>query len=266
MKAARLLRLALPPILLGSAVPTLAQDNSPGWTISIGPGVYFRPEFPGARDLELRPWPVIDIRRAGTDPLFETPDEGFGFGIVGDEDFRIGPAFQIEHGRDEEDAIPGIGDVGTTIEGGAFAELYVAPALRLRGEVRKGFGGHKGVVADIGADVIFGTPAEGLNFSIGPRLRLANARYVRAFFGVNPEQSALTGLPVYNVDGGLHSAGALAFANYQFDRRWGIQGYARYDRLLGDAKNSPLVLSSVGSRDQYEVGIGLSFSFDVGAD
>lgn len=258
---ARTLRFVLPALFLLAAAPGLAQEDD-GWTVEIGPGAYFRPTFPGADALELRPWPVIDIYRTARGPTFETPDEGFGFGIIGNDRFRIGPTVQIEHGRDEDDAIPGIGDVGRTIEGGAFAEAYLSPSIRLRGEVRKGFGGHKGVVGDVGADFIMGD-IDAFQFSIGPRARLADARYVRTFFGVNPEQSALTGLPVHDVDGGLHSAGALAFATYRLTSSLSVQAYGRYDRLLGDARDSPLVLSDVGSRDQYEAGIGLSYRFAI---
>lgn len=261
--SASLFLFALPAAVLLPTAPAAAQDSDDkGWTIEIGPGAYFRPKFPGAKDLELRPWPVIDVYRTKRGPTFETPDEGFGFGIVGDDSFRIGPTLQLSPGRDEEDAIAGIGDVDGSIEGGAFVESYVTPNFRLRGEVRKGFGGHKGVVGDLGADLIFGRP-EALQFSIGPRARIANARYVRAFYGINPAQSALSGLPIHDVDGGLHSAGALAFAKYRLGGSWAIEAYGRYDRLLGDAKDSPLVLSHVGSRNQYEVGLGLSYRFNI---
>lgn len=264
MTATSLLRrLAFAAALPLAASPAIAQDEGrKGWTVEVGPGAYFKPEFPGAKDLKLRPWPVIDVYRTERGPTFETPDEGFGFGIIGNDNFRVGPALQFEGGRDEEDAIPGIGDVKTSVEGGAFVEAYISPSFRLRGEVRKGFGGHKGVVGDFGADFITGIP-ERVQFSIGPRARVANARYVRAFFGVNPAQSALTGLPVYDAGGGLHSAGALAFAKYRLGGPWGMEAYGRYDRLLGDAKDSPLVLSDFGSRNQYEVGLGLSYRFNI---
>lgn len=243
--------------------PAVAQDgDDAGWTLEIGPGAYFGPRFPGASDLELRPWPLIDMYRTADGPDFETPDESFGFSLTGDRTFRAGPALQIQGGREEQDAIEGIGDVGTTVEGGAFVEAYLGTGFRLRGEVRKGFGGHKGVIGDIGADAIFGSP-RALQFSIGPRLRIANSRYVRAFYGINPDQSALTGLPVHNVDGGVHSAGGLAYATYRLSDRIGLQAYGRYDRLLGDAEDSPLVRSAVGSPDQYEVGLGLTYAFNI---
>jgi outer membrane protein len=257
-------RFALPAALLLTAAPSPAQDGAPaGWTVTVGPGGAYVPAFPGADKLELRFWPIVNVRRRGTEPRFQTPDDSFGIGLIGNSRFRVGPSLAIEPGRDEADAIPGIGDVGTTIEGGAFAEAFPAEHFRVRADVRKGFGGHKGVVADIGADAIMGSPGDRFHLSVGPRVRFANARYVRAFYGISPAQSALTGLPVHDAGGGLHSAGALSFANYQLSPRFGVQAYGRYDRLLGDAKDSPLVLSSVGSRDQYEVGLGLTYTFDI---
>lgn len=258
--------MAFPACLAFAAAPALAQSGDDaedkGWIVTVGGGGVLQPRFPGAQDLELRPWPLFDARRIGTQAGFSTPDQSFGIGLVNGANFRVGPALNIASGRDEEEAIAGIRDVGTTIEGGAFAEAYMSDAFRFRAEVRKGFGGHKGIIGDLGADYIMGSP-EGTHFSIGPRLRLANARYVRAFYGVNPAQSALTGLPVHNVNGGLHSAGALAFAGISLGERLGLRAYGRYDRLLGDAADSPLVLSSVGSRNQFELGLGLTYSFTI---
>ncbi len=242
-----------------------AQDGETrsGRTITIGPGVAYVPEFPGAKKQAIDFWPIIAVRPLGEEAQYEAPDDNFGFGIIGNRNFVIGPALNVQRGRDEDDAIPGIGDVKTTFEAGAFAEGYLADHVRFRASVRKGFGGHKGLVADGGVDFIMGKASDTFHFSLGPRVRYANARYQRAFYGVNAEQAAATGLPLYRPGGGLQSAGALAFANYQMSRAIGVQTYARYDRLLGDAKDSPLVLSDVGSRNQYEVGIGLTYTFDL---
>lgn len=258
-------RFSFAAALLFGAAPALAQDDAPaGWTISLGPGVAYVPTFPGSDEMELRFWPLVDVRRTGTEAQFETPDDSFGFGIIGNRSLRVGPSFNIQNGRDEEDAIAGIGNVGTTIEAGVFAEAFLADHFRLRADVRKGFGGHRGLVADIGADAIAGKPSDRFHASIGPRLRFADGRYVRAFYGIDTAQSAATGLPVYDSGGGLHSAGALTFTSYQLSPSLGVQAYARYDRLLGDAKDSPLVKSSAGSRNQYEAGIGLAYSFRIG--
>ncbi|MDT9600098.1 MipA/OmpV family protein [Sphingosinicella rhizophila] len=249
--------------LLALPAPASAQEAK-GWIVTLGPGAALVPKYPGAKKDEIRFWPIVDVRRAGSEPRFETPDDSFGISLVRSRTFRFGPALNIQRGRDEEDAILGIGDVGTSIEGGAFVEAFLADHFRLRGEVRKGFGGHKGWVADVGGDLILGRPVDRFHLSVGPRLRLADGKYGRAFYGVDAEQALATGLGPHDVDSGLHSVGALSFANFQLSPRLGIQGYARYDRLVGDVADSPLVRSAFGSRSQYEVGLGLTYSFNIG--
>jgi outer membrane protein len=258
-----------------AASPSLAQNSdndgnkssdkndSSIFILTIGPGVRLRPEFPGAKGGELGLFPLIQVRKAGTDPVFSTPDQSFGPSLIRSEGLRGGPALRLGERRDEDDAVDGIGNVKRAVEVGAFAEAYLSESLRARGELRKGLGGHKGLLADLGADVIVGKVTEPLHFSIGPRARLADKKYVRAFYGIDAAQSLSTGLPVHDVDGGLHSVGALGSMKYRMNGGFGLQGYARYDRLLGDAADSPLVRSSVGSRNQFEIGAGLTYSFGI---
>jgi outer membrane protein len=46
-----------------------------------------------------------------------------------------------------------------------------------------------------------------------------------------------------------------------FNPQWEVHSYVEYERLLGDAANSPLVTAR-GSPNQTTVGIGASYSFD----
>ena len=48
----------------------------------------------------------------------------------------------------------------------------------------------------------------------------------------------------------------------QFGPRWGLFGYARAERLIGDAAKSPLV-RTYGSRNQLSAGAGVSYAFTV---
>ena len=50
--------------------------------------------------------------------------------------------------------------------------------------------------------------------------------------------------------------------DYQLGPRWGVFGYARYERLVGDAAKSPVV-REFGSRNQMSAGIGLNYTFTV---
>ena len=74
--------------------------------------------------------------------------------------------------------------------------------------------------------------------------------------------SAASGLPSYRPDGGLHAAGIASGISYQFSPRVGLFGFGRYERLVGDAADSPIV-RELGSRNQLSGGLGLNYVFTV---
>ena len=258
-------------LLILYAPPVAAQDGDEeddgggGRLVTIGAGVQAYPKYPGASDLGINPMPVFDLRRPGEPIHFEAPDEGWGFGLLGrDSRVNIGPAIQFQGKRDEDDVGAPVGDVGFTIEAGAFVEAYLGDSFRLRAEGRRGIGGHEGWIGDIGADLI-ARDGDRTIFSIGPRLRLADDNYMGAYFGISPEAAVQTGLPLYTPEAGVFSVGGTAGLRHHFgaDGRWGVHAYARYDRLVGDAVDSPIV-TNFGSVNQYGAGIGLSYTFRVG--
>ena len=97
-------------------------------------------------------------------------------------------------------------------------------------------------------------------FSIGPRVTLGDAKYHRAYFGVTPAAATTSGLPAYDPGGGIQSVGITAGYHRMLGKRWGIAVYGRYDRLIGDAADSP-VTRQLGSRSQPSGGIALSYTF-----
>ena len=246
------------------ASPAAAQDGEgSGWTLTVGGGAQAYPKFPGADELGFAPMPIVDFRRQGTPMPFEAPDEGWGFGLLGrDRSFNIGPAVQFQRKRRDEDVGAPVGEVGFTIEVGGFAEIFLADNFRLRGEGRKGLGGHEGWVGDVAADFVL-RDGDRYVFSIGPRARLSDDRYQDSYFGVTPAVALASGLPVHDPEGGVHALGIVAGLHYMVDRNWGLYTYAGYDRLIGDAADSPII-RTYGSRHQYSGGLGLFYTFDVG--
>ena len=65
---------------------------------------------------------------------------------------------------------------------------------------------------------------------------------------------------MYQPGGGLHAVALASGLTYQFNRRFGTFGFARYERLVGNAAKSPIV-RQFGSRDQFSAGAGLSYTF-----
>lgn len=241
-----------------AAAPAAAQARGER-IVAIGAGPQIAPKFIGSDELRLFPMPLIDIRREG-DPLrLETPDEGIGLGLLGPSSaIDFGPSIQIQTKRKDEDAGVAIGEVDTSVELGGFVQWQGLPWLRVRVEGRKAVSGHDGVNGDILVDLVHRSGPTLL--SIGPRARVSNARFQRAYFGVDPAQSARTGLAVFQPDGGVHAVGVASSVQHQFNGRWGLYGYAAYDRLVGDAADSPFI-RSFGSRNQFSAGLGLTYSF-----
>jgi outer membrane scaffolding protein for murein synthesis (MipA/OmpV family) len=212
--------------------------------------------------MKLAPLPIFSFRKEGKPASFEAPDEGMGFSLFGKEGgIQVGPALQLQGKRREKDVGAAVGNVGWTAEAGAFIQAYAGENLRFRLEGRRGIGGHEGWLGDVSADFI-ARRGDSTIFSIGPRLRLSNARYNRAYFGVTPAVAAKTALAPYDPGAGIRAVGVTAGLTQQLSDRFGLYAYAGYDRLVGDAARSPIV-RTYGSRSQPSAGIGLTYSFTV---
>ena len=258
---------ALPLLLAGWNAPAAAQDD--GETekkeprrIRVGVGAQFVPSYPGADDHGLRPLVDVSIARGSKPFDFEAPDESFGPSLIREGGLEIGPALNFESSRRPKDVGVDLDKVPFTFEAGAFVEYEFSPKFRFRMEGRKGLGGHDGWTGQAGADFVARDGDEWL-FSIGPRVTLSDARYHRAYFGVTAAESARTGLAAYSPRGGVQALGATAGFLTQFSKRFGLYSYAKYDRLVGDAADSPVV-RGFGSHDQFSGGVALTYTFGGG--
>jgi outer membrane protein len=249
---------------LGLAVPAFAQDgdeeeDAPKRT-RVGIGAHLYPSYPGSDHFDLGP--LLDLDRArGDEPFeFEAPDDSFSLSLIDSGGIELGPAFNFEGTRTAEDVGALLPKVKFSLEPGGFVSFDLSSNFRLRGEIRKGVSGHKGWVGLIGADYV-AREGDAWLFSIGPRVTWSNDRYQDAWFGVTPADAVASGLPVYNPGGGIHAVGATASFETRLGPRWGLYSYAKYDRLVGDAADSPIV-TLLGSRDQLSGGLGLNYTFD----
>jgi outer membrane protein len=229
--------------------------------VRVGLGAQLRPEFVGADKSSIAPLFDLDFAR-GTNPFaFEAPDYSFGIPVISTGGFSFGPAANLASRRKDSDVGAPLGKVSTTFEVGAFASYELAESFHLRGEVLKGLGGHEGLVATVGADQIW-RDGDRYVFSVGPRLLFSDGRYQRAYFGVTPEASLASGLPEYRPDGGLHAMALASGLSFQFNPRLGMFGFGRFERLVGDARKSP-VIRELGSRNQLSAGAGLTYTFTM---
>lgn len=251
--------------MLSAAIgPALAGEARPSrdWTLTLGVEGRVLPQFDGSKNNVLRPVPIFRLRKAGTPEQFRSPRDGGGVAIIDTWKIKIGPSIKVKLPRKESDTpdLRGLGDIGWTLEAGAFAEFWPATWLRTRAELRQGFGGHEGLVGDLSADLVLPL-TERLTFSAGPRLTAANAAAISPYFSISSAQSVASGLPAYSAGSGIKSYGAGLQVSYEITQRWRSHWFLEYERLAGDAAKSPLVTQR-GSLDQIQVGIGVTRTFD----
>lgn len=266
-------------------VPTAAQraqaPRPKAWTLGIGFAPVFAPAWQGSRDQALSIFP--DVRINYRDAVFFSVPDGLGWNMINQDGWKIGPLFKFRFRRNESNggspflisggsiALQGMGNVGFAGEPGGFAQYgWAKNRAKLRAEVRQGFGGHSGVVADtsIAWGDRIGTP--GTNglwlYSVGARATFASSDYTNAYFGVTPIQAANTGLPAFRTADGIVSTGLSTSLTKPIGRMGqggAVTLFGGYDRLGDAAADSSLIVQR-GKRDQFSVGLSYGVRFSWG--
>ena len=231
---------------------------SPKLVFTLRGGVGTEPEYFGAEDNEgvgdfgfrFNYLALRNGREFGNpDPWAEKTGLNFGgsFRIVKDRD------------TDDFDELAGLDDIDTAVELGVSAS-YGTENFNTFAELRRGFGGHEGWVAEIGADAIF-YPVDRLRLSLGPRVFFGDDEYSNTYFGITASEASAA-LPQYDLDGGLVSAGVEFGARYQINDLWGVEGAVTWEKFQGDAADSPIV--EQGSDEQWGARIGITRVFSIG--
>ncbi len=235
------------------------EDANRQFVIDLGIGAIAKPRYEAADSYLVYPFPIISVGR------FYLP----GLGQVVDGRRKSGvffyPSFNFIGERKASDStdLTGTNTVDWAVElglGGGFRTEH----FRAFAELRQGINGHTGQVGQLGLDGII-YPSEKWEVSFGPRADFASGEYMDTYFGVTAAEAAASGgrLTAYNPGAGFKSLGLAARASYDWndDVRLHIQG--GYDRLVGDAADSPI--ADGGSKDQFSLGVGVSyrFAFDV---
>jgi outer membrane protein len=256
----------LPPAVPASSA--VAAAAVPNWIVTVGLEGRVGPAWTGAPASELRlgGLPLFSVRRVGDPPPYFGPRDGIGFDVLDVGPFRFGPAFNLiwERKASSYSALNGLGNVNTTIQAGGFAEYWPAAWLRLRGELRQGFGGEGGVSGDGFLDAVI--PFGQFRWSAGPRITVESAPAINPYFGITQAQSigsaaaGLPALPIYHASGGLSSYGVGTQLEEFFSDQWAAHGFVEFQRLTDSAANSPLVTQR-GSPDQWTFGLGATYSF-----
>ena len=186
-------------------------------------------------------------------------DRQLGVNIFKNEVMAIGPFMRYTGGRsDDNEGLEGMGDVDRTLAAGGFFN-YRLGVLRFKSEVRQDVLDEKQgllAIARLGTRIPWNMPFVNVYVSS----TWGSGEYMQSFFGVEDWQSVRTGLPAYDADGGIRDVAISLSSGYKFNDHWNVAGQVEYQRLLGDAADSPLV-EDQGSENQFVIGMGLTYTF-----
>jgi len=251
---------------LGFAGAAAAQEasyeppvSSRQFDIEVGIGGSVQTKYPTADSVIFSPFPIFSVGRFYVPGLGQVVDGRRKSGVF----FFPSLNFVGERKASDDSDLTGTRDVDWAFEAGLGAG-YRTEHWRAFVELRQSFNGHTGQVGQFGADAIF-YPTQKLELNVGPRVGFGFGDYMDTYFGVTAAEAAASGgrLSAYDPGSGITKVGVSARASYNLTDRTRLHFRAGYDRLVGDAADSPL--ADVGSKDQFSIGAGVSyrFSFDL---
>ena len=239
--------------------PLLPDFRTPkGFRIKIGGLAGFTPSFEGSSDYHLRFAPTLDI--IYRDRVFLNSNR-LRINLLPSGDIRGGIQLKYRAGRNEKvsEDLAGLGNVGTSWEAGLYIEARLHSTL-ISADITHDIGnGHKSTLATL-------LVGQGLYMDdntlvgVGVNVHWAGSRYMNAFFGVTPAQSAASGLPVFSAGAGFRDVGLLLYWRQSLSDHLDLMTNITFKHMLDAANDSPLVQQR-GDPKQLLSSIALRYAF-----
>ncbi|MCB1332181.1 MAG: MipA/OmpV family protein [Roseivivax sp.] len=233
-----------------------AAESGAHFSFNAGLGAVVAPSYFGSDDYEVGPTGSFQFGHLKLGKLeFGNPDpDAVSLGWHPRGSLRvIGERSSADHSE-----LAGLDDIDLSVElGGGIG--YRAENFAAFADARYGVIGHQSWVGVLGADAII-QPDDKLTLTIGPRILWGSQDYTATYFGVTAAESAASAFPVYAPGEGIVSAGLELGATYKLSQDWSLAGTLKWDRLSGDAANSPIVRD----KDSYSFSLVLMRRFSLG--
>jgi outer membrane scaffolding protein for murein synthesis (MipA/OmpV family) len=243
----------------------------------IGLGVFSVPDYYGSSTNKAAGAPLLHYG-FGQDQYVQVVGPEIRVNLMPMKEWRAGPLLRFRSRRDDDvddNIVKRMQPVATATEIGAFAAYHmpIDPNQPLHKVVFQGdltfntTGVYDGATGNIRATYFYpfqqGLAGYPLVGTIGFGLFFASDHFNDRYFGVHGSDVALFpelgGVP-YRAQGGLTSFKIPFSLTSQVDPKWLVTVAGRYEKLLGDAKDSPVV-GGRGDENQWIIGIAASYLF-----
>jgi outer membrane scaffolding protein for murein synthesis (MipA/OmpV family) len=256
---------------LGVPVETPKEVNM------VGLGVFRVPDYYGSSDDKGSAAPVIRYNIEGTKYYVQWIGAEISGNLVDRTDLRAGPLIRFRHKRDDDvdnGIVQQMRPIPTATEIGAFVAYHMP--LDDNPQHKVVFYGdiagntthvYNGVTENVRVTYFHPFEDKVMGYSligtVGFGLFFSNNSFNQRYFGVSGSDVALfpnLGGQPYKADGGLTSIKIPFSLSSQVDPKWLVTIAGRYERLLNDPKDSPVV-SGVGNANQWIIGIAATYLF-----
>lgn len=245
--------------------------------LTVGGGAIYEPSYDGSDDYVVSPVPIVRGRVRGIE--ISPRQGGAALDLVPDArdariGFSLGPVATVSLNRArriEDPVVRAAGKLDTAVELGvsggvtAYRLLNSYDSLTLSADAKWDVAGaHKGMTWT--PSVSYVTPvSKAVLVTLVASARHVDDDYARYYYSVTPAQSAASGLPEYQAEGGWDSATAGLLVGWDLsgdlrDGGFALFSLASYSRMLNDAKDTPYTALR-GDADQWVVGGGVAYTF-----
>jgi MipA family protein len=261
------------PVAIIESCTCASQVQATEYTVGVGAGV--APEYEGSQHYELEPrWSVkaVDLWGEQTyawlmhhDPSFEeAADTNFRSNFLNDENWRLGISGQYVAKRNDvsNNAVDSLHSADSSTMLGVLAgydfPLTGERTLGLEVNTRYDFINSNGYLITPGISYV--TPlAPNWTFSMRLDGTYASGDYMSNYFGISQASANRSELHQFDANAGFKDASLSAAAIWHFAQNWDFTAFARCERLLGDAADSPI--THKGDANQFSTGLMVNLRF-----
>lgn len=233
----------------------------------VGLGVGVTPEYSGSDDYDGGVAPGLYYQFKDSFRYIEWYGPVIDMNLLDSPTWQAGPIFSYQFGRDDVDdaVVKRLSEVDDTLQGGlivSYAHTNVEGIpwrLRVGAQVLGDLGDvYNGANSSIFANFWFPISQRAL-VGIGGGASWVSSSYNQAYYGITPRDSRASGLPVFNPGGGLTQWYAWPAIIFQITPEWYAGGGFLYQRIVGDAADSPIVKR--GDANQWSGGVGVGYAW-----
>jgi outer membrane scaffolding protein for murein synthesis (MipA/OmpV family) len=243
----------------------------------VGLGVFSVPDYYGSSTNKAAAAPIARYSWDGTSYLQLLGPE-LSMNLMPDREWRAGPLIRFRPRRDDDvdDAIvKRMRPIPSATELGVFAAYHMPldpnqplHKIVIGGDIVANPNGvYNGVTGNLRVTYYYPFPqavaGQELIGTIGLGMFFASDSFNRKYFGVGGSDLTLfpeLGGRPYNPGSGLTSVKIPFSLSTQVNRNWLLTFAGRYERLLNDAKDSPVV-NRRGDANQWQVGVAATYLF-----